>query len=368
MKNVRIWNYLKLIDLINNVGAKMNKVIVFGVTVILLILSTYSQSYAISTPINMEENIVFKTDPIFRSSFIQSWYGKDFSVDRWIDELDMLKNIGINEVIIQNVIDIEKKCAVYPTELEGYTYCDNDMILNVLDAASIVGIKVRVGLGDNGEWWTKGIYSDSWLEEESNINKKVFDEIFKMYGEHSALGGWYIPYEFSQQFIATQIQCDNLNEFYRNIGKEIKNRSKLDIMISPYYNFNKYCIVPLDNWAKKLETVLKDTGIDVVALQDSMGVKYNNLTNIGVVFIYTKKATDKLGIKLFADTETFTSIGENNIPVSQGEIIKRIESVRPYVKGYVSFSMNHYQNRNVKEQESNYNDYKSYYHGVIGQG
>lgn len=346
----------------------MKKIVVIVIMFILMILGKSSAVYAAINFNDVDENQVFNADPIFRASFIQSWYGKEFSLDRWIDELGMLKSVGINEVIIQNVIDTEKKYAVYPTELEGYTYCKEDMILNVLDAASVVGIKVRLGLGDSSEWWIKGIYNGKWVDDEGNLNAKVFNEIFDMYSEHSALGGWYIPYEFSQPFVVTQIQCDNLNGFYKKIGHEIKNRSKLDIMISPYYNFNKYCVVPLDKWTKNLEIVLKDTGIDIVALQDSMGVKYNNLTNIGVVFIYTKKATDALGIKLYADTETFISNGEGNMPVSQNEIVKRIDSVRPYVQGYVSFSINHFQNKNVKEQERNYYDYEEYYKDVMGEG
>ena len=344
----------------------MKRIMVIGALLILLILITHWKVYAEVNVPQGEENIVFKTEPIFRASFIQSWYGKEFSLDRWIKELDMLKKVGVDEVIIQNVIDTENKDAVYPTELDGYTNYKADMLLNVLDAATVVGVKVRIGLGDSSEWWSKGIYSGKWLEDESETNIKVFNEIFDMYGEHSALCGWYIPYEFSQPFVVTQIQCDNLNKFYKKISREIKKKSKLDVMISPYYNFNKYCIVPLDKWSTNVEIVLDNTGVDIVALQDSMGVKYNNLTNVGVVFIYTKKATDKLGMRLYADTETFTSVGGKNVSASQSEIEKRIESVRPYVDGYVSFSINHFQNKNVKEQESNYYDYKNYYSDVIG--
>lgn len=344
----------------------MKKIVVIGVTIILLIVIIPLKVYAKINTNEENKNLIFEAEPIFTASFIQSWYGKEFSLDRWIKELDMLKKAGVNEVILQSIVDTEKKYAVYHTELKGYEVCENDMLLNVLEAANIVGIKVRIGLGDNSEWWIKGIYSEAWLGEESKINIEIFNEVFDMYGDHKALSGWYIPYEFSQPFVVTQVQCNNLNKFYKSISKEIKNRSKLDIMISPYYNFNKYCIVPLDKWAKNLEIVLEDTGVDIVALQDSMGVKYNNITNVGVVFIYTKKATDILGIKLFADTETFTTIDNENVPVTQNEIMRRIESVRPYVQGYVSFSMNHFQNKNVKDQEKNYNDYKNYYNSIIG--
>lgn len=300
--------------------------------------------------------------PLFTSSFIQKWYAKDFTLERWIDELQMLQDIGLREVILQSVVDTKKKYAVYPSKINGYLVSEKDVILLALDAAKIVGIKVRVGLGESDDWWEKGWYDFNWLSEESIINKNIINEIFEKYGNHEAFGGWYIPYEFSEFFSTTKSQQVNLNLFYKNIASEIKNKNNnLNIMIAPFCNLNKFKIGCLELWSERVKNILIDTGIDIVSLQDSVGAGFNTIDNVGRVFYYTKQATDFLGIKLYADTETFMATNNGNVPVAQEQIFARMSEVNPYVEGFVAFSINHFQNKNVGSQRKNYEDYLKYY-------
>jgi hypothetical protein len=321
---------------------------------------------------NLNEDISITTNkrygekPFFISSFIQKWYAEDFTMERWIDELQMLKDIGIEEIIIQSTVDTKKKKAVYPTKINDYSFSEKDMILLALDAAKNVGIKVRIGLGENDDWWEEGWHNFNWLSEEAEINRKIVNEIFDNYGYHDAFGGWYIPYEFSEFFSTTKSQQINLNFFYKSIAGEIKSKnSNLDIMISPFYNSNKYKIGCLEVWSKAVEGVLKNTGIDVVSLQDSLGAGFNTEDNVGELFYYTKRATDSLGITLYADTETFIATDDSNIPANQDEIFTRMSKVKLYVKGFVAFSINQFQNKNELSQSSNYRNYLEYYNESI---
>lgn len=308
--------------------------------------------------VTKERNLV---KPIFTSSFIQKWCAKDFTLERWIDELQMLRDVGITEIILQSVVDTKDKYAVYPTEINGYSANNKDMILLALNAAKIVGMKVRIGLGENDDWWKKGWYDFSWLSEEAAISNKIFNEVFEKYGCHEALGGWYITYEFSEFFATTKFQQQNLSNFYKTLAKEIKSKSNLDIMISPFYGSNKFKIGCLELWVEILQAILRNTGIDTLALQDSVGVGYNTIDDIKILFNYTKKATDDLGITLYVDTETFSSTKDGNIPATQEQISKQIAAVKPYVKGFVVFSIDHFQNKNLSSQMNNYLDYLSYY-------
>ncbi|MDR3594418.1 DUF4434 domain-containing protein [Clostridium sp.] len=298
---------------------------------------------------------------VFTSSFIQKWYAKDFSLERWISELQMLKDIGVREIILQSVVDTKNKYAMYPSKIDGYSINENDMILLALDAAKIVDIKVRVGLGENDDWWEKGWCDFKWLNEEAEINKKIVNEIFEKYGYHEAFVGWYISHEFSEFFSTTKSQQANLNWFYKSIANEIKCRnSNLSIMISPFYISNKYKIGCLELWSTIVRYVLEDTGIDIVALQDSVGVGFNTIDNVGMLFHYTKQATDSLGMKLYADTETFSTTDGLNFPATQEQIFTRMSKVSPYVEGFVAFSINHFQNKNTENQIGNYEDYLRY--------
>jgi hypothetical protein len=273
----------------------------------------------------------------------------------------MLRNVGIREIILQSVVDTKDKYAVYPTEIDGYSASDKDMILLALNAAKSVGVKVRIGLGENDDWWKKGWYDSSWLSKEAAISNKIFNEVFERYGCHEALVGWYIPYEFSEFFVITKFQQRNLREFYKTLAKEIKRKSNLDIMIAPFYSSNKFKIGYLELWIQVLENVLRNTGIDILALQDSVGVGYNTVDESKILFNYTKQVTDNLGMALYADIETFSSTTNGNIPVAQEKISRQIAAVRPYVKGFVAFSINHFQNKNIPSQMNNYVGYCNYY-------
>lgn len=301
-------------------------------------------------------------NPLFTGSFIQKWYAKDFTLERWIDELQMLKDIGIKEVILQSVADTKNKYTVYPTEMNGYSYSEKDMILLALDAAKKIGIKVRIGLGENDDWWKKGWNDFNWLRAEAKINNKIVNEIFEKYSYHEAFAGWYITYEFSEFFCTTKLQQVNLNLFYKNIAKEIKSKNnKLTIMIAPFFNSNKYKIGSLELWSKIVQNVLINTEIDIVSLQDSIGAGFNTIDNVKKLFYYTKEATDLLGITLYADTETFVSTENGNIPATQDEIIMRMTEVSPYAEDFIAFSINHFQNKNISSQRGNYEDYLKYY-------
>lgn len=303
--------------------------------------------------------------PLFTSSFIQKWYAENFTLERWIAELKMLKDIGITEIILQSVADTKNKNTAYPTEISGYTSNEKDMILLALDAAKDIGMKVRIGTAEGDDWWKKGWYDLNWLIEEAEINKKIVNEIIDKYSYHEAFGGWYITYEFSEFFSTTKSQQKNLNLFYKSICQEIKSKSNLSIMISPFYNSNKYKIGCLKLWRKMVQNVLINTSIDIVALQDSVGAGFNSIDEIGMLFYYTKQATDALGITLYTDTETFTATAEGNISAPQKQIYTRMIAVSPYVEGFVAFSIDHYQNKNSANQINNYYEYMNYYNHTL---
>ena len=44
--------------------------------------------------------------------------------------------------------------------------------------------------------------------------------------------------------------------------------------------------MPLDRWVKMLENVMENTGIDILALQDGVGVKHNDIKHLTVVCIH----------------------------------------------------------------------------------
>jgi hypothetical protein len=315
-----------------------------------------------SAKMAVASNAAIPSKPVFQSSFIQYWYSENFDLNRWKQELTMLKGLGINEIILQTIADTKIKYAVYPTKISGYTHNDVDMLENVLETADSLSMKVRVGIGFNDEWWNKTATDAAWLNNEAETNNSIIDEVVRRYGHHKSLSGWYIPYEFCQFTAITGEQQSYLNSFFKQMDLEIKLKSPdKDIMISPFYYGKLSLDVLLPVWSSMLNNILSGTGIDILALQDSVGVDYNSTDKLQNLFYYTKKGTDKAGIRLYSVTETFTTTSSGNIPVSQDKISKQLSTAEPYVEGFVAFSINHFQNANEPSQLDYYNQYYEYY-------
>jgi hypothetical protein len=326
------------------------KVVVF----VVVMLVFFTSSVQVKKPVGI-------TNSVFSSSFIQYWYAMDWNEDRWIEELTMLNNIGVEELILQTIADTKNKFTVYQTEMDGYTSNDMDMVETVLSAADSVGIRVRIGLGFSEDWWSKNAADRDWLMSEAGENKNIFNEIITKYGKHPSLGGWYIPHEFCQLTAVTEGHQANLNSFLKEISREIKSRSDRDIMISPFYNSKFSWVMSPKGWSQMVENALRDTEIDILALQDGIGVRHNSLTQLDNLLAFTKLSTDKLGIRLYGNVETFDSTRDGNVPASEQRISNQLLIQKPYVEQFIAFSLNHFQNRNEITQVDNYEEYLGYY-------
>jgi len=331
-----------------------SRTVIFIIVFISLLI--FSQMFI---PITTGPSTMELIKPVFGSTFVQSWYCRNWNQNRWIQELTMLQNVGINEIIIQDVADTKSKHAFYPTRIPDYTHNDIDMVGTLLTAADILGMKIRVGLGFNNDWWHKNAKDITWLNNEAAINKSIVDEIMAMYRSHPSLAGWYIPYEFSQFTASTRTDQSNLNSFYKQIANEIKLLSEQNIMVAPFYNSTYSPQSGFLSWAYMIRNILSGTGIDIIAMQDSVGTGYNTISQLANVY-----ATSKMGaaeMQLYAVTETFTSTSTGNVSAPQGRINAQLSAEMPYVNGFVAFSFERFQNGNNDLKLSNYNDYYNYY-------
>jgi len=302
-----------------------------------------------------------KSNPTFGSTFIQYWYCQNWDYDRWIEEYQMLKKIGINEVILQNIADTKSHYAVYQTKMEGYICNSIDMVETALCAADTLGMNVRIGLGTNDDWWSDKIYDQTWLDDESEVNSMMVKEIITMYGNHKSLDGWYIPYEFHPLTALSLAKQADINRFFKKIASTIRLNSTKTIMIAPFYKAQMTWHITLASWSNFVHHILKDTGIDILALQDSVGAGFNTLEHLDEIYAYTKKATDEIGLILYAVTETFEVNSNDYLPAQQSRIREQLSIESAYVRGFVAFSVDHYQNGNEPTQVRGYEEYYRYY-------
>ena len=68
----------------------------------------------------------------------------------------------------------------------------------LLWAAGQSGDKVWLGLA-NVSAWQAHAGDANWLANQLYLDERTADQLYSLYGSAKALGGWYIPFEVSDQ-------------------------------------------------------------------------------------------------------------------------------------------------------------------------
>jgi len=285
--------------------------------------------------------VVFQT-PRVQGSFIQADLASSFNGVKWRTEYAAMNAAGVSELILQWTADSKGKTAQYPTTLPGYTGT-SDMVSQALTNADAAGIDVYVGLQSNSDWW-KGYSTDgAWLASEAALSNKLADDLWKQYKSHPSFKGWYLWFEVDNVAFPTSAEWDNLIAFYKTVGDHLHALTPgKKIVISPYFNASEDegGLVSAD-WQDMWTYILASSPIDVIALQDGVGVGHATVDQLPEWFGATKRAVDsKTGCQLWGNAENFY-IADNS-PMAIQELVADMKAEAPFVTHFVSFSFNHY--------------------------
>lgn len=236
--------------------------------------------------------------------------------------------------------------TTYPTELSGFTHTtsderEEDFVGNALTAADEHGIDVYVGLQRNEEWWERYSSDAEWLSEQAEVSNALADELWENYGHHESFAGWYLEFEVDNWHHTTRDHWTNLTAYYSEVTEHLHQLSgDLPVVIAPF--FTPEAELGPEEWTEMWAFILPDSGIDVIALQDGVGVGNLELDEVGQWFRATVDAIEQAGTgtALWADTET---MDENLDPVGVEQFQPQMCAVEPYVDRFWSYSYTHYQ-------------------------
>ena len=278
--------------------------------------------------------------PALRGSFLQPALGDRWTLKQWRDEFHYMRDAGLDQMVIQWTADSKEKTTIYPSGVAGYAQnTEHDVVDRALDAADASGAQVYLGLQINDDWWTKYLTDKPWLKNEAKVANVLADDLWKRYRHHGSLTGWYLGFEVDN-VESTPADWDNLVAFYRTVGNHLhKLTPGKPIVISPFFN-TKADLSPTQ-WQTMWEYVLKRSPIDVLALQDGVGVAHATKAELPEWFSAVRNAiqNSRPHMQFWVDTETFTLDSE---PRPIRAIVNDMCAVRPYVSSYLSFSFNHY--------------------------
>ncbi len=282
--------------------------------------------------------------PVTTGSFTQPWCVDRYTTQaQWDAEFEAMKSTGISLWIYQWTTDSRAKTTIYPTRLAGYRQSSAyDQVEMALATAQRYGVQVFMGLAFNDEWWRKGGSDRAWLMAEAASMNAVADELYAGYYPRfpDTFAGWYINWEMDNAVGYNFKSADRRNMIaaLAAVSGHLKTLdSRLPSAIAPF--FNTRFGAGLRRWQRFWLDVLRGTQVDILMLQDGVGVNHASVEQLPKWFSSVCDAAHAAGRQCWSDLENFTQTGDNTfIPAPPERVAAQHRAVAPYVDRIVTFS------------------------------
>lgn len=313
------------------------------------------------------------------STFIAESHFANTTSTFWNQELADMREIGIDHIIFNlSKWDSPTKLPIlYAPGCAGtgtYQYQKGTdgtyPIMSIMKKAKELGMKVFIGTSNSGDVYQ--FYNNSTDRQKLyNHYENMIKEMRCHFSSNSSFAGVYVPHESFLNFYS------DLSTATRNIDRDLtkvnveaatRHLPSYPVMSSPIvythpfpfsWNFRPADLNILDD---DIYHFVKDTGIDIIALQDKVGDH-----NINVIEIKKKYASLRIGIdrakqlpgnaglQFWANIEVFDLNGSrhiNNGPLQLisadiNKISKQIQAALPYVDKLTMWEFTTYMNKQV---------------------
>jgi hypothetical protein len=297
---------------------------------------------------------------ILQGTFLQP----DGTIDAWAQsnfatEFGYLRGVNMDHMILQWVADSKAMTTIYPTSVPGFTQSNSvDSVARCLAAAKQYGFQVWLGLNYNSDWWTNYADNLTWLQNEFTISNELAQDLWNKYGATygSVIAGFYLVPEVDNLDFQTTTEQNNMKSVYSSTVSYIHTNTGKLVMTAPFYN--SAVGQTASQYASMWVGFLQAAPIDVIAMQDGVGVGDVTVANVGSWFSAFQSAFTTAGLttQLWSDLETFNS---DYTPASTARIISQINAESPYVSKFTSFSFDAYQSPQ-QGFTSQYNSYLAF--------
>lgn len=279
--------------------------------------------------------------PRITGSFIQlnatnSKAGQEY----WNGQLSEMAKLGMDTVVVQYVA--YDRFYHYPTKIEGMVPAKKDVIMEVLNAARSLKIKVFLGMQLDGDFWKQKFD----LEKRIAMNIATMNELHARYGAHAGLGGWYFPEEIDDE-TAGREYADDLLEYLARLTARAREFTKLPVMISPFFSKEVNTAAYAKWWD---EVALPKTKINIVAMQDGVGTHRVSLSDLEPVYSALSPVMKRHGVQFWSNAEIFDQTAGwpvNNEawaaqPAAFQRVLEQIIITEPFTAKTISFEYTHY--------------------------
>lgn len=229
-----------------------------------------------------------------RNKYTNPVTGIDETSDMWARKVSEMKDMGMEYLVFMAVANEGK--AYYPSELMDHHYPadESSPVDRIMDAAAGHGMKVFMSTG-----WAKD--QDDNLRDPAIKGRQIemMEELARLYGEHPALYGWYLPVEDCLGPVLTDYAVEAVNALTEHARKLTPDKK---VLVSPYGIFNSDFDDP------RYEQQLSRLKVDIIAYQDEIGCVRERypLPRLRENWKKLRAIHDKTGIEMWANCESFT--------------------------------------------------------------
>ena len=235
---------------------------------------------------------------------------QNWGEEEWNKDFAAMKAIGIDTVAM--IRCGSERWTAYPSKvLEKFENAYSppyDLIALYLRLAEKYNMKFFCGTYHSNRDWLSASYN---VEKETDLMKRVCDEIWSNYGNSSAFGGWYLSQEIARKCSFNVVKC------FQIVGKHCKQISKgLPTFISPGIEGTnsglrrhlpkgerkKLSVTPEEHYADWDWIMGEIKGaVDIVAFQNA----HVTLDEMPIFMKINKELADKHDLHSWANLETF---------------------------------------------------------------
>ncbi len=311
-----------------------------------------------------------KCNPVFNGTFLQSWLSSTWSDESWQQEIEYMKEAGIEYLILQDVANKSYKSSggawsvYYDSDLDVFDGATvyPDVIESALRNCKDSGIKVFIGLAMFDDFWTEGAITSQYSEM-CGVAADMVEEIYNKYHSRYAdcFYGWYFTPEFNN-VLTCQININGMSRGLNRIIDSInKSNPDLPLLFSPF--FAEYLangkLLTLVNLVRLLNGINLRDG-DIFAPQDAIGAYWTSPDNLEKVWKMYSAAVDSCDadIRLWANCENFSlafadtaldgiltrpaTENTQSVPSTLDRFVWQMDIASKYAENIITFSYNHY--------------------------
>ena len=253
--------------------------------------------------------------PALTGTFIQllqvhsRWTDSD-----WHELVETLNSIGVREIIVQwSVLD---DTAFYSSKtIHPIANAPLEKLLSEADGA---GLKVRLGLANQTEYWTKIESSpesvESYLRDLRVQSIAVAGELSAVAKNHASFNGWYIPEEIDDVNWRAPERRRLIVAHLAALGKELRKLSPASTIAISTFSQGKASPEFMQGlWSE----IIGKTPIDILLFQDGFGTGKLEPDEAALYLQAARAAAEANHSTMEAVVELFRQVG--GPPISEGD-------------------------------------------------